>query len=308
MKIIHGVEKIKKFPKPVVALGVFDGVHRGHKIILQAAVRRTKETGGTSMVVTFWPHPQKEESLYSLEHRLRLIRELGIDVCVVINFSRHFASITAEEFIKKILIDKISAREIYIGRNFRFGKHASGNFKMLESFSRIHNYRVKEFGVIKINGKPISSTCIRRLIKKGNLAAAQKLLTRPVSVLGTVIRGRSLARKLGFPTANIDPHHEVIPPSGVYAVKVICENRIYKGVCNIGFRPTVTSQTLHVAKSQDKHIEVHIFDLNKNLYGEYLEILFVSKIRQEKRYPALEKLASQIQKDIILSKRVFSRQ
>jgi riboflavin kinase/FMN adenylyltransferase len=214
MKIIFGLKKIKKFRKPVVALGVFDGVHRGHINILKSAVAKARRIKGTSVVLTFWPHPQKEESLYSLAHRLKLVGGLGIDAAIVIRFNPAFARISAEDFIKNILIKKIGAEYIYVGKNFRFGKNAKGDFKLLEKLSRVYNFQLKLFAVIRTKHQSVSSTYIRQLIKGGNLQAAQKLLTRPVSVFGTVIKGASLARSLGFPTANINPHHEVLPPSG----------------------------------------------------------------------------------------------
>lgn len=292
MKVIYGLKKIKKFGKSVVALGVFDGVHRGHRVILKSAVKKARSIRGTSVVLTFSPHPQKEESLYSLEHRLRLIRELGIDVCVVINFNQKFAGISAENFIKNILIRKVGADYIYIGKNFKFGKNTKGNFKLLRRLSRIYNFKLEVFDVIRINNQPISSTYIRKLIKKGNLKTAQRLLMRPVSVLGTVIKGTSLATKLGFPTANIDPHHEVFPSSGVYAVKIIFEHQKLNGVCNIG--------------TQDKkHIEVYIFNFKKNIYGRYLEIQFIKKIRDEKKFDSLQHLANQIRKDVLAAKKLL---
>ena len=299
MKIIYGINKIRKFRKPVVALGVFDGVHRGHRIILQAAARKAGQIRGTAVALTFWPHPQKEESLYSLEHRLRLIEELGIGVCIVINFNQRFAKITAEDFIKDILVDKLRANYVYVGKNFRFGRGAKGNFKTLSRLSGVHNFKLQTFTVVKINNKPISSTYIRKLIKKGNLGLAQKLLTRRVSILGTVIRGDSLARRLGFPTANINPHHEVTPPQGVYAVKIAFRGRKFNGVCYIGSRPTLRT-------GGDRNIEVYIFNFKKDIYGKFLEIQFLKKIRGERKFASLCILTEQVKKDVLIAKRLFS--
>lgn len=300
MKIIYGLNRVKKFKKPVVTLGVFDGVHRGHRKILEASVAKARRIKGTSVVVTFWPHPQREESVYSLEHRLRLINEIGIDVCIVINFNEKFAKISAVDFVKNILFKRIRAHYIYVGKNFRFGRRAEGNFEILERLSKFYNFKLKTFKVTKINNRPISSTYIRALIKKGKLATAQKLLTRPVSILGTVIKGDSLARRLGFPTANIEAHHEVIPPSGVYAVKIIFNHRKLNGICNIGIKPTFKTQG-------EKHIEVYIFNFRRNIYGKYLEIQFSKKIREERKFHSAHALAEQIRKDIVAVQRIFSR-
>ncbi len=288
-----------------MALGVFDGVHIGHRYILRKCAEKARQINGTSVVVTFYPHPQAEPSLYSLKHRLRLIEEMGIQVCIVINFSRHFAQISALDFIKNILVDKLGSRFIFVGKNFRFGKQAAGDLKLLEKLSSLYGYRVVSFGVIKKNNKPISSTYIRALIIAGKLSEAQRLLQRPVTVYGTVIRGISLARRIGFPTANINPHHEILPPAGVYAVKVIFNQKIYQGVCNIGKRMV----TIHQQK--DKYVEAHIFNFNRNIYGQDLEILFVKKIRQEidfsRHSDFLGYAAGQIKKDIQAAKNIFSR-
>ena len=302
MKIYYGLDKVRKFRKPVVALGVFDGVHLGHRLILKAAVKRARAINGTSVVVTFYPHPQKEQSLYSLQHRLRLIAEIGIDACVVIKFNPAFAKTGARDFICKILVGKIGARFIYVGKNFRFGRHAGGDCRFLKTLSRECNYGLKVFKVIKINHRLISSSRIRKLITKGKLAAAQKLLLRPVTVLGTVIKGISLAGKLGFPTANINPHHEILPPSGVYAVKAIFQGKAFDGVCNIGRKPTV----LIGRDTAEKHVEVYIFNFSKNIYGKDLEVQFVKKIRAEKKLPTLAHLAGQIAKDVKKAKNILS--
>lgn len=280
-------------------MGVFDGVHRGHRLILKEAVKKAHRIKGTAVVLTFSTHPQKEKYIYSLEHRLRLIAGLGIDVCVVIDFNQHFAEILAQDFIRDILFKRLGARYIYVGINFRFGKYAKGNIRTLEGASELYNFKVRAFALAMSGHRPVSSTYIRTLVSRGDLWRAQELLTCPVCVLGTVIRGNSLASKLGFPTANIDPHHEVIPPSGVYAVTVIFKNKKLKGICNIGTKPTFM-------KTGERHIEIHIFNFKRNIYGEYLEVRFLKKIREEQKFTSAAALSSRIKKDIISAKRVIS--
>ncbi len=279
-------------------MGVFDGVHRGHREILMAAVSKAREIAGTSVVLTFWPHPQKEESLYSLEHRLRIIGELGIDVCIVVNFTSHFAKTDALDFVKNVLADKIGAVYVYVGKDFRFGNKARGNLALLEKSGRTYGFQAKGFNIIKINGLAISSTLIRKLIKNGKIKEAESLLARPVSILGTVIKGTKLGRILGFPTANIDPHHEVIPAAGIYAVRIILGRNKFNGACYIGKRPTVS---LHRKVS----VEAHIFNFHKNIYGKYLETQFVKKIRPDKKFLSLVLLAKQIKKDVIAAKKIL---
>lgn len=301
MIIIHGINKIKKYAGAVAALGVFDGVHRGHRNILQEAVRIARQAKGKSIVLTFFPHPQKEPSLYSLEHRLRLIAELGIDVCIVVNFSRSFAKITADDFIAKILVEKIGARFICVGKNFRFGNKAAGDYKLLAQAAKKYNFKLKVFSVLKSKGTAISSTVIRKLIRSANIKDAEELLGRRVSILGSVIKGSRLARVLGFPTANINPHHEVIPSAGIYAVEIVFSAKRYDGICYIGRRPTVDSENKSI------HVEVHIFGFQKNIYGRTLEIQFVKLIRLDKKFASLGELSSQIQKDIISCRQVLGQ-
>ncbi len=305
MRFISGFKEIKKINDPVVAMGVFDGVHRGHRKILGAAVIMAERIKGTSVVLTFWPHPQKEESLCSLEHRLRLFSQLGVDVCVIINFNKRFAGMSAGSFIKNILCRKLGARYVYVGKNFRFGRGAQGDLKTLEKLSGECGYKVKSFEAVKAGSLPISSTLIRRLIKKGELSDAARLLGRPASILGTVIRGSSLAGKWGIPTANLNPHHEVVPPAGIYAVKVIYDNREFKGVCYIGARPTMARKKINTGKPLPKHVEVFIFDFNKDIYGQYLEVQFVKKIRKEQKFATQALLVRQIKKDIFHAKKLF---
>ncbi len=165
MKIIYGIGKIRKLRRPVAALGVFDGLHLGHRNILRAVVKKARRIMGTSLVLTFFPHPQKKESLYSLEHRLRLIAELGVDICIVVNFSRSFAKISAQDFIAKILVKKIQVNFVYVGRNFRFGNKAFGDQKLLAASAKEYKFGLKIFNVVQSAGLTVSSTAIRRLIK-----------------------------------------------------------------------------------------------------------------------------------------------
>ncbi|MFH1640441.1 MAG: bifunctional riboflavin kinase/FAD synthetase [Candidatus Omnitrophota bacterium] len=302
MEVIYGINKIRKIRKPVVALGVFDGVHLGHRRILKAVVNKARRINGTSVVVTFWPDPHREESLYSLEHRLRLIGDTGLKICIVIKFNKTFSRISAGDFIKKIMVNKLAAQYIYVGRNFRFGRQAKGDFNILERFSHIHNFKLRLFDMVKVEGRTISSTYIRTLITKGKLSAAGKLLSRPVSVLGTVTKGISLAKKLGFPTANIDPHHEVLPPAGIYAVKILFNNRRLQGVCFIGPKTTTPGHKKNFI------VEVHIFGFNKNIYGQDIEVEFFHKIRNARKFHSQEALVRQVNRDIASAKKslIFS--
>jgi riboflavin kinase/FMN adenylyltransferase len=306
MKVLYGLKQAKKYKKPVVAIGVFDGVHRGHRIILTQAVRTAKEVGGRSMVLTFWPHPQGQSSLYSLKHRLKIFAALGIDVCVVLRFTKGLFRLSGEDFVRRVLSRKLNACYIYVGNNFRFGRNAAGNTGLLKRLARIYGYKLKVFKVVRLKDQAISSSNIRRLISNGDLCRAQRLLGNRVSILGEVVKGSSLGRKLGFPTANIRPQHEVIPPNGIYAVEIISGNKKFKGVCYIGTRPTF-SKDYDRSNDGKSHIEVHILGFKRSIYGRELEIRFLQKIRQERKFSSREELTKNIKKDIRSAKSAFSR-
>lgn len=306
MRVIYGIKKIKRFPRAVAAVGVFDGLHRGHSRILRAAVEKARRIKGASIALTFDPHPQREESLYSLKHRLRLIAGLGIDVCVVAGFTRSFSRLSPDDFVKNIILKRIGARHLYVGSNFRFGREAKGDYRTLEKLAKEHRFGLKLFRVIGINRRPVSSTFIRRLIKKGDFPGAQKLLGRPVSILGTVVRGSFLGRRLGFATANINPHHEVIPPSGIYAVRALFQGRTFPGICYIGGKPTFIGRRSKVKGRRLVHIEAHIFNFQRNIYGRDLEIQFIKKIREEKKFASPQELSCQVKMDIRRTKKILS--
>ena len=299
MKKIYNPSKIRKL---AATIGIFDGVHCGHQKILKKLVSDSRRLKIKSLVVTFSPHPRKILNpgsmipfLTSLEHRSKLIENLGVDFFHMIRFTKPLSLMEPGEFVKKVLIDKFNIKMLVVGQDFLLGNKRGGDFSLLKSLSKKYNFRL--FGVkpVKIKGKVISSTRIRNSIEKGDLKNASLMLGRPVSILGTVVRGKAIGRKIGFPTANINPHHEAIPPSGVYAVDTRMDRKIYKAVLNIGIRPTL-------GKDKESTVEIHILRFKKNIYGKDIEIIFKGKIRDEKKFPSLEKLRMQIKKDILNAK------
>lgn len=305
MMVIKGIRTIKKpLPASVVTVGVFDGIHIGHALVIKKAVARAKDLGVKSVVVTFDPHPAKVmhprtsvPSLISLAHRTRLIGSLGADILVVTKFTKAIAGLSAEKFVKRFLIDKLGMREMYVGENFYFGKGAAADKSALKKLSGKMGFKINVIKPVSLNGKIVSSSIIREQVVHGRLHEAARFLGRPVSVLGTVVKGLRIGRILGFPTANIDPHHEAIPPGGVYAVKVRYKKRLLGGVLNIGSRPTF----FRSGGDGEPTVEVHIFNFNKDIYGEDLEINFIKKLRDERRFRNKDELAAQIRKDAAIA-------
>jgi riboflavin kinase / FMN adenylyltransferase len=290
--------------KIVAAIGIFDGVHLGHRKIIRAAARAAKRIGGRGAVITFDPHPLKIlrshnpiPSIMSTAHRVRLIRELGADACSVIRFTKKFSSLKPRDFVKKILIDRVKVSELFVGTNFVFGRDNSGDIALLKSLGREHGFKVRVVPMVKAGGKIISSTAIRGLIIKGRLEEASRMLGRPVTIFGTVISGAGRGRLLGYPTANIDPHHEAIPPSGVYAVRVKIGNKKFGGALFIGRRRTFGER--------EPVIEAHIFDFRSVIYGEDIEVTFVKRLRGVKKFAGHERLVEQIGKDDIAARRML---
>lgn len=310
MKVVYGIENLShRLKKPILTIGVFDGVHIGHQHIIKKVVNIAKARRDTSVVLTFDPHPLRllkpEEAppfLTSLQHRLRLIAQLGIELCLVLNFDARLAGSSPEKFIKNILVERIGASEVLVADNFVFGKDRSGDVPRLQALGSKYSLLVKGFEPIKFDGQPISSSRIRTLIERGQLRDAAKLLGRPVTILGTVVEGDARGKLLGFPTANVNPHHEAIPPSGVYAVAIKFDNSNYGGILNIGTRPTFYG--IH-KEDKEPSIEVHIFDFSKRIYGRDIEVSFVKKLRGEMKFPDKEKLIRQIRKDEKKAKRIL---
>lgn len=282
---------MKKISNPTaVTIGIFDGVHKGHQVILKRLIKEAKKLHLKSVAITFHPHPVKVLNpdatiplLMSLEHRIRLIKEMGVDQCFIERFTKRFSRLNPEDFIKKVLIDKLNLKVLVTGENFLFGFKEKGNIGLLKRLSRLYNFKLCSMKPVKMNGEFISSTRIRRAIEKGDLVFASRMLGRPVTILGTVVKGSSVGRGIGFPTANIDPHHEAIPPSGVYSVEVRIDEDLYHGILNISRRSV---------------IEVHILKFSGNIYGRSIEVIFKKRIRDEKGFKSLKDLQNQIKLDI----------
>ncbi|MDD5681209.1 MAG: bifunctional riboflavin kinase/FAD synthetase [Candidatus Omnitrophica bacterium] len=310
MKIIRGVQSLKMRGPAAVTVGIFDGVHRGHQKILRELKKYSRAINGKSCVITFEPHPLKvlephrtPPTLISPEHKMRLLEAEGVDLAVVINFTKDFAAMTPAYFAGEVLKKSLNTKELLVGEDFVLGKDRSGSVGHLREIGRRLKFNVRAVKPLKSGTNVISSTLIRKLIMSGDIRKAGQMLGRDVSVLGTVVRGSRRGRTIGFPTANIDPHHEAIPPSGVYIVKVKLEGRLYRGLLNIGFRPTLQS----VRKGKEPVIEVYIFGFDKVIYGRNIEVMFLKKIRDEKKFKDQSKLIARIEKDMTIAGNYFRK-
>ena len=310
MKVIDGVKDLKIGQPTVVTIGIFDGIHRGHRKVLKQLKKRAGDLKVKSCVLTFDPHPARilhphktPPMLISTKHKLNLLATEGVDITILVNFTKEFANRKPASFVKEILVKKLDVKELLVGDKFSFGKKRTGNIRKLKKLGRNLGFKVRTISPLKVQGKVISSTLIRKLIMKGSLNRAKTLLGRGVAILGTVTRGSRRGRILGFPTANLDLHHEAIPPSGVYIVKVKLGDRKYRGILNIGFRPTF------VTKGWEKEptAEVHIFGFHKSIYGKDVEVIFLKRVRRERKFKNKEHLRLRIEKDIDIAKIYFRK-
>ncbi len=299
MKIIYGLNNLKKQNRKCAAtIGIFDGVHKAHQAVLKRAISIAGKKHISSCVITFFPHPQKvisgplaKSTIISLRHRLKLLEDLGIDLCLVIKFTPAFSKKPVEHFIENVLVKKLKTDTLVVGDKFRLGKEKLSAEKLKEITARA-SIRLKVVPAQKYKGSAISSSAIRELIEKGSLDIASRLLGRNVTIRGAVMPGKKLGRVLGFPTANINPHHEVVPPAGVYAVNVKLGARRYQGLLNIGFRPGFGE------KRKEPVVEVHILRFRGDLYNKEIEVSFIRKIRQEFHFKDRESLRKRIEKDV----------
>lgn len=304
MKIYSNVNLNNKHRNGVIAIGNFDGLHLGHLKVINEAKVKAKKLNLPFGVMTFEPIPVmffnkklKNHRINSLEQKKNLLKKLKLDFLIVIKFNKYFSSLTAEDFIKKIIYKKIKCKYLYVSRNFKFGHKRRGNIKTLKKFEKLFDYKRVITKPYKKNNKIISSTIIRKKIRAGKIEEINKLLNRVWSVEGKVIKGQKRGRKIGFPTCNLKLDNYVIPRLGVYTVKVSNKNFNKNGIANIGYRPTFKGQSLL--------LETNIFGFRKNLYNKVVNVSFEKFIRPEKKFKNLEYLKKQIKLDIKLAKKNY---
>jgi riboflavin kinase/FMN adenylyltransferase len=310
MKLITDLNDIREpFKNAVITIGNFDGVHIGHQALLHEVIEIADDIDGTSVAMTFEPHPMRilkpnhhPPMITLYEQKVELIERSGIDVIICVPFTRKFASLTAREFIEDLLIRKIGMKAIVVGKDYRFGKNRAGNLELLKTFSREMHFKVLVADWIKMSHNlrdRISSTKVRELVMAGQMEEAQKMLGRQYQIRGVVVTGRDRGGKLlGIPTANINLHDELCPKTGIYAVTVEWQDKQLKGVANIGYSPTF-----------DEHeftVEVHIFDFDQDIYGQKIRVNFIQRIRDEKKFSGISELIEQIHKDIAAAREIFA--
>jgi len=298
MRIYHNLDDFTPVRNAVVTSGTFDGVHVGHQKILSRLHEIAERTKGDTVVITFWPHPRLVlypdadlKLLNTFEEKAELIKEQGVHHLLRIPFTKEFSQLSSEEFITKILVEKIGTKKLVIGYDHHFGKNREGSFEQLKLNGPKYGFDVEEISRQDVDHVAVSSTKIRQAIETADIEAATHLLGRAYSINGRVIKGDQIGRLIGFPTANleIDSNHKLIPADGIYAVTIIHEHTQYDGMLYIGNRPTV--------EGSRKNIETNIFKFNKDIYGESLSVHLHQFIREDRKFNDVEKLTLQIKKD-----------
>jgi riboflavin kinase/FMN adenylyltransferase len=310
MELVKNIDQIEKpYKNAVITIGNFDGVHIGHQALFHEVIEKADSIGGTSIVMTFDPHPVrvlKQNGHLPLitmnEQKVELIENSGIDVLICIQFNKEFAAISAKEFVEDLLLKCIGMKAIVVGKDYTFGKNREGNLDLLQTFANNLGFEVIVADWVQTSkGLPnrISSTRTRELVMAGEVDEAKKLLGRYYQIRGLVITGRNRGGKLlGFPTANITLHDELCPKNGVYAVTVDCMEKKYQGVANIGYSPTFDDGVFSV--------EVHILDFNENIYGQKIRVNFVQRIRDEIKFSDIAELSDAIRNDIEKARKILS--
>ncbi len=301
MRIHNGIENIKGIVNSVLTIGTFDGVHIGHQKIINRLNEEASKINGESVLLTFYPHPRMVlnpndtdlKLLQTQEEKIEKLSACGLQNLIVIPFTSEFAQLSAQDFVETYLIEKINIKKIIIGYDHQFGNNREGNINYLNKVAPLYNFEVIEIPAQEIDDVNISSTQIRNAILKGDLITANKYLGEPFQLNGKVVEGKQLGRTINFPTANIqiENPYKIIPAVGVYNVKISIENdTVYKGMLNIGYRPTVSNE-------KKLSIEVFILDFNKDIYGKNVRVSVYSSIRNEQKFESIDLLKKQLVND-----------
>ena len=303
VNVYHSTQAFKTLKKTIVTLGTFDGMHIGHQAILSKLKKQKEVYGFETLVLTFFPHPRmvlKTDTqillLNTIAERIKLIDDFGIDNLVVQEFTEEFANLTAEEFVKNILVDQFNIGKIIIGYDHKFGKNRAADIHDLIEFGKKYHFDVEQISAEELNEVSVSSTKIRKALTEGNVALAKNYLGYAYTITGTVVTGKQLGRTIGFPTANIKiaEDYKLIPANGVYVVGVTIKDKMHYGMLNIGTNPTVGGTF--------KTIEVNIFDFNEDIYNEQLTLHFLKRIRNEEKFNSLDELVAAIKADEVYSR------
>jgi len=304
MKVYYSMDEIPTIKNPVLTIGTFDGVHIGHQEIIALLKKSAEEIQGETVLFTFHPHPRMVlhpddhgmKLIQSIDDRIQKLEQYGIDHLILFPFSLAFSRLTAVEFVRDILVNRINIKRMTIGYNHHFGRNREGNLELLRELGQVYDFDVQEIGAISENNVNISSTKIRQAVDAGELITAASYLGEPFQFVGTVVHGDHLGTTIGFPTANLEPlnPHQILPKNGAYAVLVDVEGAQMRGMMNIGIRPTVTEK--EVLK-----IEVHVFDFNSDIYSETIRIHVIERLRDERTFESLEQLKKQLADDKINS-------
>jgi len=308
MTVIFNLDQLENpLKNPVLTIGNFDGVHKGHLALFNKVKERASLIDGQSVVMTFEPHPIKVMApgngpplITPTQQKLKLIENTGIDIILCIPFTKEFAMISPQGFVKDLLVDRIGLKEIVVGYDYCFGHKRSGDIDLLRKMGNDFGFTVHVLDPIFLDETLVSSTSIRNLVQKGHLAEAKKLLGRDYQVCGTVIKGKNRGgRLLGFPTANLQLIDELTPKLGVYTVKVLIGEKVYNGLTNIGYNPTFGNNVFSV--------ETHILDFSGDLVGKTIRVNFIERLRDEKTFKSVEDLAEQIKKDCLRARELFKQ-
>lgn len=305
MKVIENVQTSEAtFDHVVLTVGSFDGVHLGHRSVIDDVIRRARAVGGTAALLTMRPHPRELFSpkhapnlLTSDDKKLQLLETTGIDVVFLLKFNTEVANLEPDTFVEEILVRRCQAKEMVVGHDFTFGKHARGDYSLLKDISGRYGFEVTRIPPVQIDRERVSSTLIRERILQGDLDHASRLLGRKYSVVGEVVPGRGIATRLGFPTANIRPYHSAIPAQGVYIAEGIVAGSTYAAAVNIGIAPTI--------RHEDVTVEAFLLDFDQNILGQRIEVVFHKRLRPERKFPSHHALAEQIARDVETVRRHF---